>query len=516
MTAILVTVITASLLTAITRDSAKSTITHSGNTIVFAPEADVYVNEAEADKNYGALTSLLVDQRSEYDSRYQTYLRFAIKDVSGPVQSAKLRVYAYNGSPNGPALYATSDNNWSETEITWNNRPRRTSEVGVIDDRSAVNGWMEYDVTSIVTGDGIYSFVFVPASENGVDIYSREGEFPPQLVLTLATKPDQAAAKVETTPVPHSGDAADDPAIWIHPSDPAQSTIIGADKQGGLAVYDLAGEELQYVPDGKMNNVDLRTDFPLGDQSVSLVTASNSSTNSIAIYQVDTATRQLKNVAARTITTISPAYGACMYRSASTGKFYYFVNNKAGDVEQWELFDNGSGQVDGRVVRTFAVGGRTEGCVADDEVGHLYIGEEKMGIWKYGAEPDAETVRTLVDRTGAGGNLTIDAEGLTIAYGANGSGYLIASSQGNSSFAVYDRQGMNTYLKSFEIPSRNGIDDVKQTDGIDVTTGNLGPAFPHGVFVAQDGYNDNGNQNFKLVPWQSIINLLSTPEGGDG
>ena len=68
----------------------------------------------------------------------------------------------------------------------------------------------------------------------------------------------------ETEPVPHVGDAADDPAIWPDPRDPARSTIIGTDKDGGLAVYDLSGRELQYLPDGRLNNVDLRSAFPLG------------------------------------------------------------------------------------------------------------------------------------------------------------------------------------------------------------------------------------------------------------
>jgi 3-phytase len=40
-----------------------------------------------------------------------------------------------------------------------------------------------------------------------------------------------------------------------------------------------------------------------------------------------------------------------------------------------------------------------------------------------------------------------------------------------------------------------------------VTTANLGPSFPHGVFVVQDGFNDKGNQNFKLVPLQAIVKL---------
>jgi 3-phytase len=312
----------------------------------------------------------------------------------------------------------------------------------------------------------------------------------------------RVAATVETAPMPHAGDAADDPAIWVNPADPARSTIIGTDKLGGLAVYDLAGAQLQYLPDGNMNNVDLRPGFALGGQSVALVTAGNRSGNRIAIYRIDPATRQLEDVAARTITTLE-VYGSCMYHSAKTGKLYYFVNSKAGAVEQWELFDDGKGRVDGRQVRTFAVGSQTEGCVADDALGRFYIGEEAVGIWRYGAEPGDGDTRTLVDSAGQGGHLTSNVEGLALVYGADDAGYLVASSQGNNTYAVY-RRGDNAYLGSFAIGDGNGIDAVSDTDGIDATAASLGPGFPQGVFVAQDGKNDGGNQNFKLVPWQLI------------
>jgi 3-phytase len=327
----------------------------------------------------------------------------------------------------------------------------------------------------------------------------------------------KVAATVETEPVPNSGDAADDPAIWVHPTDPAQSTIIGTDKKGGIAVYDLMGREIQYLPDGNLNNVSLRTGFPLGGQVVTLVTASNRSTNSIAIYRVNPTTRLLDSVAARTIPT-SGAYGACMYRSAATGTYYYFGNSKTGEVQQWELFDTGSGQVDARLVRDFDVGTQTEGCAADDELGHFYIGEEAVGIWKYGAEPDAGSDRRQVDTTGTDGHLTADVEGLTIASGPGGSGYLIASSQGDDTFAVYERGENNAHVKQFEITASSTIDEVSVTDGIHVTTRNLGPAFPHGVFVAQDNSNDDGNQNYKLVPLQLIVDDLPTdqPEGPAG
>src|SRR5262245_1879694 len=86
---------------------------------------------------------------------------------------------------------------------------------------------------------------------------------------------ETVTATVETDPVPHGGDAADDPAIWINPNDAAKSTIIGTDKMGGLAVYDLSGKQIQYLSDGKMDNVDLRDGFNLGGQKVAIVTASN-------------------------------------------------------------------------------------------------------------------------------------------------------------------------------------------------------------------------------------------------
>src|SRR5262245_43103582 len=55
----------------------------------------------------------------------------------------------------------------------------------------------------------------------------------------------EVAALVETAPVPHAGDAADDAAVWVDRSEPAGSLIVGTDKKGGLSVYDLSGAELQ-------------------------------------------------------------------------------------------------------------------------------------------------------------------------------------------------------------------------------------------------------------------------------
>jgi 3-phytase len=322
-------------------------------------------------------------------------------------------------------------------------------------------------------------------------------------------------ATVETDPVPHEGDAADDPAIWIHPTAPSLSTIIATDKRGGLAVYDLSGKQLQYVSDGRMNNVDLRHDFPLDGQAIALVVASKPTDKSMAIYRVNPTTRRLEAVAGSPLGTGTAVLGLCMYRSRSTGTYYVFTTSGEGEVEQWELFDAGSGRIDARQVRTLSLGSEAEGCVADDELGHLYLAEEELGIWKYGAEPNAGAIRTPVDSTGAGGHLAADVEGLTIYQAGGGTGYLIASNQGSNTFVVYRREANNAYVGTFVIGAGHGIDAVEGTDGIDVTSAPLGPAFPQGLFVAQDGVNDRGNQNFKLVPWEAIANAVGPRRASD-
>lgn len=326
-------------------------------------------------------------------------------------------------------------------------------------------------------------------------------------------------ATVETEAVVTS-DGPDDPAIWIHPDDPARSTVITTDKGfgsqpgGGLRVYDLNGDEIQYIAGVQPNNVDLRYNFPLDGESVSLVTAGNRTDNTIIIYKVDVNTRQLEDVTARLIPVELPeAYGSCMYHSPISGAYYVFINTKKkGGVTQFQLFNNGNGKVDAQLVRSFEVGSQTEGCVADDVLGDLYIGEEERGIWKYNAEPDGDNARTLVDKAGSDGPLVKDVEGLTLYYANEDTGYLIASSQGSSRFVVYERQGSNAYVGTFRISASDNVDGVSGTDGIDVTNVALNEHFPAGLLVAQDQNNSDvrGTQNFKLISWQDLGNSFES------
>ena len=355
-------------------------------------------------------------------------------------------------------------------------------------------------------------------SETGVYLLKLEaddGQFTTTDTVSVTVQdgalgPGQVSAIVETDATRSGGDGADDPCIWIHPTDPALSLIIGTDKGSGLGIYDVAtGTEMQFLSLGRMNNVDIRYNFPLGGDQFALVAASNRSDNTIALFKVNPATRQLQSVGS--VAAGIGVYGFCLYHSPISGLYYAFVNSRRGLVEQYELFDDGTGSVGGTLVRTFDVGSKTEGCVSDDEYAHLYIGQENVGIWRYGAEPDAGFSRVQVDTTGSGGNLSADVEGLSIYYASNGTGYLIASSQGSNEFVIYQRQGNNEFVTTFRVIDDGGVDGVSRTDGIDVVNFPLGPAFPWGVFVAHDGSNNNNNQNYKLVPWERVANAVSPP-----
>ena len=157
----------------------------AGNTFTFTTVADARVAESAPTTNYGTSTNLQAD--GDAGVRQASYIRFNASGIIGPIQNVKLRVFCTtNGTTNGPAVYL-SDNNWIESGaggITWNTQPALLG--GVVDNVGAfgTSTWVEYNVTSMVTGNGTYTFALVADSTDGVTFSSREGTTPPQLVVT--------------------------------------------------------------------------------------------------------------------------------------------------------------------------------------------------------------------------------------------------------------------------------------------------------------------------------------------
>jgi myo-inositol-hexaphosphate 3-phosphohydrolase len=323
----------------------------------------------------------------------------------------------------------------------------------------------------------------------------------------------KVGATVETPGVATGGDAADDVAFWYNKANPSESRIIGTDKRAGIYLYNLKGEKKQYLAQGELNNVDIRDGFTLNGQNVSLVAVSNKTGDTIKVYIIGS-DGLLVDVTGSVPKTPFLMYGSCMYKSKISGRFFVFVtaDNKGG-LEQWELKANGT-KVDAvKITKTFSVSSQSEGCVADDDTGILYFAEETKGIYKIQAEPDKpgtyDPAKPFISPSA--GQLKADIEGLTLVNKPDGK-FLMASSQGDFTYTVYKITGDTfTFGRKFKIEANGTIDGTEDTDGIDAYYGNLGTAFPNGIFLAQDGVNSksstepNSNQNFKIVPLEQIL-----------
>jgi hypothetical protein len=225
----------------------------SATTLTVVASADANVLASKQSTNFGTATTLRVD--SSKSSHYETYVQFAVGTLPGAIQHATLRLYdTTNGTGNGPSVYATSSA-WAEKTITWKNRP---AAGALLDNSDAFTSktWVEYDVTAAVAGSGTYSFAVRPDSTDGVTFSSREGAFPPQLVLTVApstptpTSTPEATltstATVTETPTGQpAATATETPTSTAVPTDtvtplPATSTPIPANDPVLLAAGDIS------------------------------------------------------------------------------------------------------------------------------------------------------------------------------------------------------------------------------------------------------------------------------------
>lgn len=324
--------------------------------------------------------------------------------------------------------------------------------------------------------------------------------------------PGSVAPVVETVNAVGSGDVMDDPAFLLHPTDTSKSVIVTTNKDytnGRIDVYDLNGSRVETESEGNAyNNVDVSYNFGIGSTPTTIIGASGRESGNIHFWGYDFADTADEMHSLGTIDTgfTTEPYGFTL--GQFNGKTYAFVSADDGtQVKQFEI-DGSLGTITGTLVRTLNFSGQVEGMVVDDQKGYFYAAEEDGQIEKYRTDPTSGSTHTVVDQVGSTGHLVADIEGLAIYYGADGNGYLIASSQGESKYAVYDRN-TNAYLGKFGVGSAGTIDAVTETDGLDVTNVNLGGKFTSGAFIVHDNYNSgaNGASNFKVVPWSSVASL---------
>ncbi|MFJ8616616.1 phytase [Streptomyces clavifer] len=297
---------------------------------------------------------------------------------------------------------------------------------------------------------------------------------------------------------------------------------------------------------GRFNNVDLVTGLrtPAGRTDVAVV--SDRGNDRLRVYRIDPSGpgRPLKDVTDPAAAPVfskdqaeindqRTAYGLAAWQDRRTGRSYTLVSRRnTTDLALLELRPTAAGTVGYEKVRTISLpssfrlpnGGswtpcgepgelpQVEGMVVDPATGTLYAGQEDVGIWRvpagldgrpvlvdkvreYGVpgtyDPETEECTPGTDPGFGGKRLTADVEGLTLFRESDGDGYLMASSQGDDTFALYDREVSegNEYEGGFRITAVTAdLDGSEECDGAAVLNEPLGARYPNGLLVVQDGH----------------------------
>ena len=307
--------------------------------------------------------------------------------------------------------------------------------------------------------------------------------------------PVQVAASGETAPVgTNRADAADDPAVWVDPKNPGRALIIATDKKAGLHVYDLAGRDVAFIEAGLVNNVDRAGDIIVASDRNEGVTAH------LAIFRLDGAAPAITALG-RAPAGSGEAYGLCLKKSAPGEPITAALIIKDGTVRVGTVGLPAGSAPTFSIEWEHKIPTQSEGCVFDGDT--LYVGEEVGGLWELKQDGKGAAARMVAPIDNQ--RLVADLEGLaTIDH--KGQRYLIASSQGDNAYAVYRLPSLD-YIGRFAV-AEGAFGATSETDGIEAVAGNFGPAYPDGIFIAQDGDNGAKAQNFKLVRWDQIAAAL--------
>ena len=156
-------------------------------TVTLTATADSYVSSATTGTNYGASTTLAVDNSPvEY-----TYLKFDLSPYAGrTLQSATLQLRsAANSSGGKQNIKLVADDGWTESGITYNNKPALGTTLGTLGPTATNTSYSVPLAVPGLAGDlgQQLSLGIDTASTDGLTLNSREAgsTVAPRLVLTL-------------------------------------------------------------------------------------------------------------------------------------------------------------------------------------------------------------------------------------------------------------------------------------------------------------------------------------------
>jgi 3-phytase len=356
------------------------------------------------------------------------------------------------------------------------------------------------------------------------------GEPPP---ATPATSPAPAATPATAGPVEPARATArvahdpDDPAVWVHPTDPGRSLILGTDKierVGGLYVFGLDGAVRQTIaPLDRPNNVDVEygVDAPGGPIDIAVVT--ERMRHRLRVFRIHGDDGRLEDLAPRGLPVLGgmrgdrqEPMGIALYKRPRDGAVFAIVAPKLGGAADylWQYrlrFDAGAPTA--TLVRRFGafsrlgprqgVEGEIEAVAVDDELGYVVYADERFALRKWPADPD-DPARDRELAVFGREHYLGDREGLAILRRGDGTGLIVSSDQvdGGTRLMIYPRQGRpgapHDHPLVAIVPTT-----ADATDGLEVLAEPL-PGFDGGLLVMMN----SRPRNFLLFPWAAVASRL--------
>ncbi|WP_329376172.1 phytase [Streptomyces sp. NBC_01351] len=322
---------------------------------------------------------------------------------------------------------------------------------------------------------------------------------------------------------------------------------------------------------GRFNNVDLVHRMPLTTGRADIAVVTDRGNDRLRVYRIDRSRpggplTDITDPAARPVFSADQAeindqrtaYGLATWTDPATGRSYALVSRRhETTVALLELVAAPGGTVGYRKIRSLELPAsfrmpngtswtpcaepgerpQVEGMVVDPASGTLYAGQEDVGIWRvradlggrpelvdkvreYGVpatyDEETEECAAGADPGFGGRRLSADVEGLTLITESDGDGYLMASSQGDNTFAFYDREleDDNEYEAGLRItPGSRDIDGSEECDGAAALSQPLGTKFPRGLLVVQDGHDgphdgERTATNFKFIDLGKVMDRI--------
>lgn len=196
-----------------------------GGTYYLNSIADSYVDSSNPNQNNGSISSFFVGRFGE-DSIFEGFVKFDLTSIPDGIniESATLRLYCPMLSGSDQLLVWLPDASWSESAITWNNRPRLDLNAGysMFDPPGSGQTW-EIDVTDLVSqwingSKPNYGFLlsgyWLP-TDNWAIFTAREGQYQPwrpKLIVNAGGWSDQVVIVHDnwTQYFPY------DPDVWLN------------------------------------------------------------------------------------------------------------------------------------------------------------------------------------------------------------------------------------------------------------------------------------------------------------